>query len=643
MGALKSSLDGNAISGITSSLGLMSDAALYLSDDCKSSRWAMAASCLTTICAILPLCVLDKIAAGIKELSLVCALAVGMSGVLAAAFCPLFFGNKDGGTRANAEQRAQSFLNLFTFRYKISKTILNLSYFLYIFPLVLFIFLPKNLASPQTSRSIHAQIEYPPERRAEAIDDEVLKFSLEAKKIKGVEFVQSESRRGSAEIQIVAKSARQRVEVLKQLEGLASTLTGALCLPLPAQKKVVQSVRVSVLGDDFSACKKLSKEAAALALKNEWFIKNGARAIFNFKDDERVFVASPKAGPLARAGLSVQELCKLFRWNIFGAVIHKARSEEGPVDVRAVNRRLAFLDKKSLEDLNLICAPVAQKSVPLSALCSIQIQKHPSKIYRKDSKRAAHWTLEIESDKSDKVFSKLKKALKEMNLPQGYWFEFPREWENMKSDYAAVFSALLLALLAIYVLIAAQCERPLDALKALATVPLSLCVPLALRAATFTPLKLGDAAGMAFVSGLCVNNALYIMAEYNLRGRKDARAAVQSVLKSVLASSATTIVSSIPPLILSPQGFAGDLAFFTLFGTLGSLPAALFVFPILLENANVFPTKTRADKKNAPTKNRGASKKLRLKISFRSRRFLELSSSTKFPRQWREPRRQERT
>lgn len=620
MAALKIPLDSSAISGITISLGLICDAALYLADDAEPSLSALAAATLTTICASLALASLEPIAPGIKNLSLASAITIGASYLLALRFLPVFF------SRENADGKAGNFLNLSIFSYRPPRKVLKLSYFLYILTPLIFVFSAKNLSAPDESRTIRAQVEYPSSRRFDLIDEELLPFIESVKKIKGVAFVQSEARRGSAEVNVALEPGAKKAKICKELLTAGKNLSGSLYIPLsPPKNKIVQKIQVSVLGGQSGLCQALCKEAARAALKNDFFAKTGAQAVFHFKEPERIYLAKPKKHFLAQNGLNARSLAHFLRWNLFGAVAAKREIDGRIQDARAGQKDFAFGQEKALWDLERLHI----RGIPVAALCSVQEAQKPDKIYRKDGKRAAHWTLEVETKKSDKAFRELKAALKDVNLPDGYFFSFPREYENMGKNYALAFAAFALALAGIFFLTAAQCERPLDALKSLATIPQSLFLPLLLRAIAFSPLKLGDAAAMVFVSGICVNNALYIMSEWNLRGRKDAFLAAKTVLRSVLSSSATTLCGSLPLIFLGAGSFSGDLAFFTFFGTLGSLAAGLFVFPATLEG------KRRNNKKRRPSPPREGRPLLSFTL-FRFRRICswELSSLARFRRRW---------
>ena len=89
---------------------------------------------------------------------------------------------------------------------------------------------------------------------------------------------------------------------------------------------------------------------------------------------------------------------------------------------------------------------------------------------------------------------------------------------------------------------------------------------------------------MVFVSGICVNNALYILEERKSNKNADAKAAAKKVLKSVLASSITTMVAAVPVMLSGAGAFASDLAFFMFFGSLASVYAGLVYFPAALND-----------------------------------------------------------
>ena len=590
--ALGIPLDGATISGLAISLGLMCDAALYVLDDCETSTWTLAACSLTTIAAILPLFSLDAIVPGAKALSRTCAISIGLSSVLAAVFLPAFVPQSE--SKNDASQKAKSFLNLYEKTYKKNKKFLNLYYFLYILPAILFAFLPKNLKTVEQSRVICAQVEYNPERRADFIDKDIEALAKKAAKWNGVSFVQSEAKRGRAEIQIILKTAGRKEKVSKLLMEEGKNLQGSLYVPLaPSKRDLVQKMQVALLGDDDFLCKKIAREAAAL-LQEEAFASFGRGLVcLNFKDDESVFLVRPKKDFLIENALTVQDLAYFLRWNLFGPVAEKIWADGVQKDVRLGNKSLAFENEPRLETVKAL----SLKSVSIGAFAHIKKEKRASKIFRKDFRRAAWFTIEIQSKNSGKAFKEAKRALKKINLPDGYYFSWPKEYESMDENYAKIFAAFLIAAAAIFLLVAAQSENLKDALCVLATIPISLSAPLLLRALVLCPLTLGDAVGMVFICGLCVNNALYILGELKANAKAGAFTSAKNLFKSVLSSSVTTLVAAVPVMIGGAGAFAKDLAFFMFFGSLASIFAGLVYFPAALEAwGTAAKTKKRPDK-----------------------------------------------
>lgn len=581
LSALKIPLDSATISGITISLGLICDAALYVLDDCKTSVAAIIICGLTTIAAILPLFALNEIVPGVKALARACGISIGLSCFLAIVFLPVYAPQKI------KNKNCKTFLNLYKFSYIPSGKFMNLYYLLYIFPLILFIFIPKNLKSADTEPVTYAQVEYNVEKRFDLIDQDILAFLNNVKNWKEVKFVQSEAKRGHAEILVVLKNSKAKNKVAKQLVEEGKKLGGSLYVPLsPPKRKIVQKMQISILGDDSSLCQKLAKDAAEI-LQESFMAKAKSLVALNFKEGENILVAKPEKDFLKENKLTVQDFAHFLRWNLFGPVAIKIQANGVQKDVRLGNGNLAFNDKADLDSVKSL----SFKSIPISALSTVQKAKRASKIFRKNLRRAASFTIEVETRNSGKMLKTAKSALKSLNLPEGYYLSWPKEYESMNENYARILGAFLLSAAAIFFLAAAQSEKIKEAFLVLGTIPLSLSLPLSLRALSFAPLTLGDAVGMVFVSGICVNNALYILEERKSSKNADAKAAAKKVLKSVLASSITTMVAAVPVMLSGAGAFASDLAFFMFFGSLASVYAGLVYFPAALEGTKKRPAK----------------------------------------------------
>jgi hypothetical protein len=113
-------------------------------------------------------------------------------------------------------------------------------------------------------------------------------------------------------------------------------------------------------------------------------------------------------------------------------------------DIRLGNAFLAFSKKATLDSVKELLLPSDKgDSIPVKALCRLEKRKLPSAVYRLDARRAAFFTVEVQSKSTDYSFDKIKESLSSVNLPDGYSFVYPAEAERIKEDYSVIFAGFL--------------------------------------------------------------------------------------------------------------------------------------------------------------------------------------------------------
>lgn len=596
-------IDGATVSGFTISLGLICDNALFVmelkkrartttefSRKMKSSLSAMLIATLTTVSVTIPLAKCESFVPGIKKLSISASIMILISLFLSVLFLPNFAAFSISG-KTNKSVGKERFLpriilKLYDFldNYVMKNHTVIAKMLILAVPALLtfasFAFSGKNLSQEENLTIIPAQIEYNPEKSFLAIDREILPFCDEILKIRGVDFVQSECRRGVCILDIVLKKASDYAAVSKAVLACqnrsGAALSGFLYIPLrPQKRKSVQEMLITVTGASHGQCRKIAAGAAAILRQDSLILQKG-QVVLNFKDDERIFSLCPDKERLLRSvsapGSDTESAAHFFRANVFGPVVKKVIFGGMETDVRIGNKDIAFRRGASLQD-----------AIPLlnaGGAFRISEEKSPSKLYRENGLPCAQFSVRVEADKSERLFSLVKERLGGIQLSEGYSLHFPEEFEGLSENYRAVFISFVLTVAALFLLIAAQCENAKDALKVVWTVPLSLLLPFFLRLASRHPLRPGDMTALVLLSGLCINNAVFILNEFNLGKRRNAAKALENVLQSILTSSLTTIAGAVPMMLLA-EGFSSDLAFFMLWGTAGSVFSAA-AFPALL-------------------------------------------------------------
>ena len=105
-----------------------------------------------------------------------------------------------------------------------------------------------------------------------------------------------------------------------------------------------------------------------------------------------------------------------------------------------------------------------------------------------------------------------------------------------------------------------------------------MILPLTLRVIINGTLHPAEIMGIIISAGTSINNAIYL--SDNPAG--NIRQTMKNHIKSISATSLTTILGTLPLLLSGINGLPKDLAFFILFSTINSMIISLAVFPIIL-------------------------------------------------------------
>ncbi|GMO17981.1 MAG: hypothetical protein Ta2A_26530 [Treponemataceae bacterium] len=307
--------------------------------------------------------------------------------------------------------------------------------------------------------------------------------------------------------------------------------------------------------------------------------------VLNFKEAEQGIVFVPNRNVIVKNQLTVSGIARDLRTLLFGPVIDKQLKDGTETDIRIKSRTLekSFFDAASLGNISIAgSGDGGFTGVPLSALGKLEKTTEHAKIYRKDMRRAAFFTVRItEKNKSllgtifgggggtEKTVKQIKAVLKTLDMPRGYGFSFENKIENMGSHYAALALAFSVCILGMLILLTALYENPEKALLVVSIIPVSLSLPLLLKFIFLrSPLVMGDILGMVALAGISCNNAIYLV-----DAPGSAFAKLRSKIKPILLTSFTTIAGALP-LFFSPSEFSQSLAFFMVSGTIGSLLAS---------------------------------------------------------------------
>jgi len=289
---------------------------------------------------------------------------------------------------------------------------------------------------------------------------------------------------------------------------------------------------------------------------------------------------------IADLGLTVNEIAEVIQTNVGGgsAGVFREGGEEYSITVR-----LQPDDRLSTDDIRNISIRTSTGQVlPVSAVVSADRRRGPTEIERVDGQRVTYITANLESGSAlGDVVGKLQDMLYDFPLPGGFSLIFSGEYEEQQQAQYDFFLSVLMALVLIYMVMAAQFERFLDPLIVMVAVPMAIIGVVPTLLLTGTSLNMQSLMGIVMLIGIVVNNAIVLVDYINLMRREQnleiREAVVQSGrrrLRPILMTSATTILGMLP--LASGAGAGGEIQAALARSVIGGLLVSTMITLILI-------------------------------------------------------------
>src|SRR5690606_38025528 len=232
-------------------------------------------------------------------------------------------------------------------------------------------------------------------------------------------------------------------------------------------------------------------------------------------------------------------------------------------------------------------------------LADIEVAQGPVSIQRVDQADSVTFTLQHQSsitlgDMSDKVDA----AIEELNLEENTMISFGGDRELLDNSINDMMLAVVLAIVLVYIVMAAQFESFKYPLVIMFTVPLmAIGVAIALFV-TQTPISITAVIGILVLVGIVVNNGIVLVDYINQRkaaGMQSYEAIVTSVhdrRRPILMTALTTILGLLPLAIGIGEGteINQPMGITVIGGLISSTLLSLYIVPIVY---SLFDRQTR--------------------------------------------------
>ena len=588
------SLNQNTLSGITLSLGLVSDSyfvllnttSINLSYDehilkCRKLIPEILSASLTTLLVLIPLYCLDSIVPGVKVISLTIAFMIFTSILLSLIFFPVFIYEKQALNIIPVKifnhfkqtiERSSIKCSIISIKFSDFSKVL---YFLIsILPLLLLFLIGKDINLQTDTSIIFSSVDFNSDYKASYVDECIQDLICHITKNPEVDFCRTECVKGRAEIEIGFNKSKTDKEKLADYISTLQTFVPDGFLYVSKEKsnrKQSHSLEIAFSGDEINECKKIAKEASQLLLLSS-LCEN---LVYNFKDNERIYELKTDHERLIQNGINNKEIASNLRWMMYGPVADKWHESGNEMDIRIRGKNVQNSSKEKIENLYI---SNGKGIFNLNALGNIIESEGQGKIYRKNLRRCVYITAEKSSGSMEKFYKSIKSELSKIDLPQGYGFSFSKEVENLIPRYRRILFALFISILAILILLTMLTENFSKSLLISSIILPSFLLPLLMCVIFQKNLQSGDLTGMVLLSGIGVNNTIYLIHSSS----KNIILKVRSRISEILAASITSILSSLPLLFIKGESFSKSLSFFMLFGVLNTVIICLIIFPGLI-------------------------------------------------------------
>lgn len=323
-------------------------------------------------------------------------------------------------------------------------------------------------------------------------------------------------------VQLVPKNERDRskFDVADLLRNKIAEIPGVEKIDFTEQDMFAmlsggeKPVSVNIYGYDIEAT-----DAFALKVKNMLDRIEGLMDVIISRGKGRpelwIEVDREKASSM---GLNMTQISSTLRTNLYGkvATLYREGGDEYNTFVQ-----LRESDRQTIDDLkNIFITSPLGKQIPIMNIAKVVEKGGPIIIERKNQERIVRVGGGLYNRALGDVVADIRKELAAMSIPPGITVEIGGTAEDQEEAFRWLLYALLLGIVLVYMIMAAQFESFIDPFVIIFTVPFAIVGVLWALLITGKTLSLISFVGMIMLIGIVVNNAIILVDYINILRRR---------------------------------------------------------------------------------------------------------------------------
>jgi hydrophobic/amphiphilic exporter-1 (mainly G- bacteria), HAE1 family len=382
---------------------------------------------------------------------------------------------------------------------------------------------------------------------------------------------------------------REQKEIQEEIRRRLEKIPGILPSILEAGRMDNQKpLIINVRGDDIA----LLKNYAAALKERIYRIRGIVDLEVTLEQDIPEFRLKVDRERAVDTGVMTGSIVRTVGALVGGYAVSTYEDEDGDaVNVRVRLPLLLRQDPSQVEKLRLVVRKSGANPtlVPLRELVTYNMQATPSEINRQDLTRQVVLSANLDNLPLGTAMQEVSKAAGQLKMVPGYRVVFSGEGERMVESFGYMAEALILAVLFVYLILAAQFESFIDPLSIMLSLPLSLIGMAGMLLLTGDTLSIMSLIGLIMLMGLVTKNAILLVdfaKTLRSRGMERTEAIItagRTRLRPIMMTSLAMIFGMVPLSLALGAGaeMRAPMARAVIGGLITSTFLTLFIVPVM--------------------------------------------------------------
>jgi HAE1 family hydrophobic/amphiphilic exporter-1 len=291
----------------------------------------------------------------------------------------------------------------------------------------------------------------------------------------------------------------------------------------------LKPLNVNLKGDDLTTLKQLG-----LKLKEELYKVPGIVDLsVTLEHDIPEYRLKVDRERALAAGVTTSEIVSALSRLVGGEAISTFEDEDGDaVDVRVRLPEALRRDPSQVHNLKVSIADGTggTRLIPLANLVAARTAASPTEINRRDLARQVTVSANLDNLPIGTAAKHVEAAAKRINMPPGYAIDLSGEAEDMAESFGYMGESLLLAVVFVFLILAAQFESFFEPFAIMLSLPLSIVGMAGMLKLTGDTVNIMSLIGLIMLMGLVTKNAILLVDYAKVLQRRDGMGRREAVI-----------------------------------------------------------------------------------------------------------------